>query len=77
MINFDFYSPTKIFFGRNRESEIGRIIKQYGFKKVLLHYGQSSIKKAVCTTESFLPLRNKVLRLWNWEESNRIPKFPW
>jgi alcohol dehydrogenase YqhD (iron-dependent ADH family) len=46
MINFDFYSPTKIFFGRNRESEIGRIIKQYGFKKVLLHYGQSSIKKS-------------------------------
>ena len=47
MINFDFYSPTKIFFGRNRESEIGRIIKQYGFKKVLLHYGQSSIKSGL------------------------------
>ncbi|HHU24819.1 MAG: iron-containing alcohol dehydrogenase [Bacilli bacterium] len=45
MLNFDFYSPTKIFFGRERENEIGPIIKQYGFKKILLHYGQTSIKK--------------------------------
>lgn len=45
MLNFEFYSPTKIYFGRNQELEIGRIIKEYGFKKVLIHYGQSSIKK--------------------------------
>ena len=45
MINFDFYSPTKIFFGKDRENEVGKIIKDYGFKKVLLHYGQNSIKK--------------------------------
>lgn len=45
MINFDFYSPTKIFFGKGRENEVGEIIKGYGFKKVLLHYGQNSIKK--------------------------------
>ena len=45
MINFDFYSPTKIFFGKDRENEVGKIIKNYGFKKILLHYGQNSIKK--------------------------------
>lgn len=45
MINFDFYSPTKIFFGKDRENEVGEIIKKYGYKKVLLHYGKSSIKK--------------------------------
>ena len=44
MINFDFYSPTKIFFGKDRENEVGEIIKKYGYKKVLLHYGKSSIK---------------------------------
>ncbi len=46
MLNFDYYSPTKIYFGRNREDEIGKIIQSYGYKKVLLHYGQSSIKKS-------------------------------
>lgn len=45
MINFEFYSPTKIYFGLNRETEVGAIIKQYGFHKILLHYGKSSIKK--------------------------------
>ena len=45
MINFEFYSPTKIFFGKNREEEVGKIIKNYGYQKVLLHYGKNSIKK--------------------------------
>lgn len=45
MNNFDFYSPTKIYFGRNREMEIGQIIKDYGYRKIMFHYGQSSIKK--------------------------------
>ena len=42
MTNFEFYSPTKIYFGLNRETEVGAIIKQYGFHKILLHYGKSS-----------------------------------
>ena len=41
MTNFEFYSPTKIYFGLNRETEVGAIIKQYGFHKILLHYGKS------------------------------------
>lgn len=45
MNNFDFCSPTKIFFGKNKETLIGDIIKEYGFKKVLFHYGKSSIFK--------------------------------
>ncbi|HEY8421274.1 MAG TPA: iron-containing alcohol dehydrogenase [Thermoclostridium sp.] len=45
MINFEFYSPTRVFFGRDQHKRIGEIIKGYGFKKVLLHYGGGSIKK--------------------------------
>ena len=44
-MNFTYYSPTKIYFGVNEEEKIGSIIKEYGFKKVLLHYGTGSIKK--------------------------------
>ena len=40
MNNFDFCSPTKIFFGKDKETLIGDIIKEYGFKKVLFHYGK-------------------------------------
>ena len=58
MINFDFYSPTKIYFGKNRENEVGEIIKKYGFKKVLLHYGQNSIKKTGLYDKVIMSLKN-------------------
>lgn len=46
MKNFNFISPTKIYFGKDRELEVGKIIKEYGFKKILFHYGKNSIKKS-------------------------------
>jgi alcohol dehydrogenase YqhD (iron-dependent ADH family) len=46
MKDFNFISPTKIYFGKDKEKEIGKIIKEYNFKKVFFHYGQSSIKRS-------------------------------
>ncbi|MBO6280297.1 MAG: iron-containing alcohol dehydrogenase [Bacilli bacterium] len=46
MKNFDFISPTKIYFGKDRENEIGRILKSFNAKKVLIVAGQSSIFKS-------------------------------
>ncbi|HOC80258.1 MAG TPA: iron-containing alcohol dehydrogenase [Bacilli bacterium] len=46
MIDFDFVSPTKLFFGRGKEKDVGAIIRSYGFKKVLFHYGGGSIKSS-------------------------------
>lgn len=46
MINFDFCVPTKIYFGRQREEEIGDIISSYGFKKILVVIGMSSVRKS-------------------------------
>lgn len=45
MIDFEFISPTKIFFGKGKERQIGEIIANYKFKKILLHYGKTSIFK--------------------------------
>lgn len=42
MENFQFYSPTEFVFGKNTESECGRLIKKYGGTKVLVHYGSGS-----------------------------------
>ncbi len=44
MNNFEFYTPTKVYFGRGEEKKVGKIIKDYGFRKVLLHYGKGSVK---------------------------------
>jgi len=45
MINFDFISPTRIIFGKEKEKEIGKIISSYGFSSVLLVYGGESVKR--------------------------------
>jgi len=45
MHDFEFYNPTKIIFGKGKEKLIGKVLKDYGIKKVLFVYGQSSIKK--------------------------------
>ncbi len=46
MQNFIYYTPTKVFFGKDKENEVGRIIKEYGYKTVMLQYGKDSIKKS-------------------------------
>jgi len=44
MIDFEFVSPTKLYFGRGKENAIGSIVESYGFKKVLLVYGSPRIE---------------------------------
>ena len=45
-MNFNFVSPTKIFFGKDKEKEVGKIIKNYGFSRLFLIYGGGSIKRS-------------------------------
>ena len=42
MIDFDFYSPTKIYFGNNKEQLIGQICNEYGYKRIYIVIGQGS-----------------------------------
>lgn len=46
MRDFIYYTPTKVFFGSESETKTGDIVGEYGFKKILLHYGKGSIKKS-------------------------------
>ena len=45
MIDFDFVSPTKIYFGNNKEELIGQICLQGGYKRVYIVIGQGSVKR--------------------------------
>lgn len=44
MENFEFHTPTKIIFGKDTQQQVGEELRGRA-NKVLLHYGQSSIKK--------------------------------
>lgn len=43
MNNFEFYTPTRVVFGRNTEEKIGALVKAQKCKKVLIHYGGGSV----------------------------------
>ncbi len=45
MFDFEFHNPTRIIFGRGKESVIGAELRQGGISKVLLVYGSDSTKR--------------------------------
>lgn len=45
MIDFNFISPTKIYFGNNKEQLIGQICVEGGYKRVYIVIGQGSVKR--------------------------------
>jgi len=46
MIDFEFVSPTKIYFGNNKEQLIGQICAEGGYKRVFIVIGQGSVKRS-------------------------------
>lgn len=43
MLNFEYYAPTKVVFGKDTEKKVGELIQEQGCKKVLVHYGSGSV----------------------------------
>ena len=46
MLNFTFYTPTRVVFGKDTEGQVGDLAKAYGAHKVLLHYGGKSAERS-------------------------------
>lgn len=46
MENFNYYTPTRVVFGRGTESETGALVKAQGCGNVLVHYGSGSVVRS-------------------------------
>ena len=44
--NFVFNTPTKVVFGKGVEEQVGRLIREFGGRRVLLHYGGGSVERS-------------------------------
>ena len=42
MFNFEYYTPTKVIFGKKTEERAGELVKSFGGNRVLIHYGGHS-----------------------------------
>ena len=38
MIDFNYYAPTEVVFGKDSEEQLAKLVKRYGGTKVLVHY---------------------------------------
>ncbi len=45
MINFTYYTPTEVVFGKGTEEKTAELVKKYGGTNVLIHYGGKSAQK--------------------------------
>jgi len=61
MNNFKFCSPTEFVFGKNTEKNVAALVKKYGGKKVLIHYGGGSIIKSGLLAEVESCLQNEFI----------------
>jgi alcohol dehydrogenase YqhD (iron-dependent ADH family) len=46
MRSFEYYTPTKVIFGKDTHLKIGELLKDYNCHKVLIHYGSESAVKS-------------------------------
>lgn len=46
MKDFFYYAPTKVYFGRKAEENIAPFLKEFGAKKVLIHFGGGSVVRS-------------------------------
>ena len=45
-MDFQYYTPTRVVFGKGAEAQVGELVKVQGCKKVLIHYGGKSAVKS-------------------------------
>lgn len=46
MVDFNYYTPTEVVFGKESEEKVAQMVKKYGGSKVLVHYGGKSAQKS-------------------------------
>ena len=75
MKDFTYYAPTKIYFGKGKHKDVGKIIKEYGYDNIMLQYGMGSIKKSGLYDEIMQSLKEnniKVVEMGGVEPNPKI-----
>lgn len=76
MVDFNYYAPTEVVFGKNSEEQLAKLVKHYGGTKVLVHYGGNSAKRSgllnklhKAVSRCYMP---KILRIsTKWQENKK------
>lgn len=58
MNNFEYCVPTRMIFGRDTHKQVGAILQEYGFHKVMIHYGGGSVRQSGLLDEVIASLKD-------------------
>lgn len=58
MLDFTFYSPTSVIFGKNSLEKLPEQLKKFGASRILLHYGTASVVKSGLLDKTLALLHN-------------------
>lgn len=56
MLNFEYFTPTKIYFGKGVEERAGKLVRESGGTRVLVHFGGESARKSGLLSKVFRSL---------------------
>ena len=65
MVNFEYLVPTKVVFGRDTELETGRLVKEFGGHKVLVHWGGGHVRDTGLLARVEESLARRASSSWN------------
>ena len=75
MKSFEFCSPTKIYFGPNKEKEVGKILVHYNAKRVLVVTGRNSVIKSGLLGKVIFALENEHINYYILKGVRANPTF--
>ena len=64
MENFNYYSPTRVIFGKDTEGNVGTETKKYGKRVLVHHYGEEFLKKSGLLDRIFKSLKDEGLEVF-------------
>ena len=76
MENFQYYTPTKVVFGKGAEEQAGELIRQQGCGRVLVHYGSGSVVRSGLLDRICASLDREKILISHSAELCRTRDFP-
>ena len=63
--NFEFYSPTRVIFGKGTEQRVGALVREYSGTRVLVVYGGTSASRSGALDRAEKSLAEAGLSSWS------------
>ena len=77
MSNFEFYTPTHVYFGRDTQRQVGDLVRAQGCKKVLVHFGglgaNEQIEYLLASEFHRQPPKHHTLQTFRWFHAFFLP----